>query len=1077
MKQKLTLLLLALVTSMGAWAKATYFVGGRASASTIETGKKYMIYNTAYLSSGTRQWFLGASGSGYVVSQYTSTDLLSYSTTDANYVWELETGSTSGTYKIKNVGTSTYCAGGTSLGQTSKDYKIADYASCSSQGDGVTYSFEGATAIAYSAVTSDYKAVYVQGASENYWNGNPGTFVLGAKAHAYVFYEVVEIADGACYTIDFVSFDGTKTWGLSTSGTTASVSANTTGSVFVAHSYTNASGQPRWIFVNNTDGYYLAYRAATATFDISNAINEWSIGNLTAGMNSYVSSKADGTNKLYITNDKRYTDNTSKGCYILKESTNAFDNTDSPYYNGTYTSALTFTANGASVSNAAALAIAKFDAVYGGKEYAFSTTDGAFFYGLSTNVTGDGSYCNLWLSKNTTGKPQVKLITNNASSTAGNNMRSTGGLYTTDNPYQYNLSVSEGRIVSYAIIGSADGALSITPAGGSAENFAANANVYKVVELATPAKQTSFTLAGSSQWLNVTKFIVKYESDATAVTNLSDFESDGIYTITCYSAERGGMYAGTEYLDACGGHANTDFPANKNIGLDATDGNQQFAIYTHGDNKYLYNIGRGKFVGSHDSYYYKMTGAPVNAWSVSEGAYTGYFRLTSQEDSKKAVLNAWVDQSDDSKYDYGIIGTTADENANNFAFLKVGTLTSEQIADIETIFTNYDALQTSLTTLGNYTIGSDLGEYTHASFTTNEAKETAITNIQNGLKDCAASDIPTANTSVQNLITGMTLNPVTTGTFLRVYTKHNTYLNGVATTGGYVGFISCVSTPNKSSIFYYDSDNRLIDYGQGYKANGSYAGSVGGSGVAYTFGASATGAPGTYAITFTENETTKYLSAFGEGYNLAVGENSDNVNGAFTLEAVTTLPVTMTPIGGRGGYASFYAPVGISSLPKGVKAYIATLTTSRVQFEAIESIPAETAVVLYMPSCNEETTINLPIGDASASTTDNVLRGNVATVALGEQQVMTMQVVGDDLGFYKYNGTSLGGFKAYVNISDIPSDIKSFALDLDDDATSIETIDHSTLTIDQSIYNVAGQRISKMQKGINIVNGKKVMVK
>ena len=27
----------------------------------------------------------------------------------------------------------------------------------------------------------------------------------------------------------------------------------------------------------------------------------------------------------------------------------------------------------------------------------------------------------------------------------------------------------------------------------------------------------------------------------------------------------------------------------------------------------------------------------------------------------------------------------------------------------------------------------------------------------------------------------------------------------------------------------------------------------------------------------------------------------------------------------------------------------------------------------------------------------------------------------------------------------------------------------------QSIYNLAGQRVSKMQKGINIVNGKKVL--
>ena len=33
------------------------------------------------------------------------------------------------------------------------------------------------------------------------------------------------------------------------------------------------------------------------------------------------------------------------------------------------------------------------------------------------------------------------------------------------------------------------------------------------------------------------------------------------------------------------------------------------------------------------------------------------------------------------------------------------------------------------------------------------------------------------------------------------------------------------------------------------------------------------------------------------------------------------------------------------------------------------------------------------------------------------------------------------------------------------------------MTGDQSIFNLAGQRLSKMQKGINIVNGKKILVK
>ena len=45
------------------------------------------------------------------------------------------------------------------------------------------------------------------------------------------------------------------------------------------------------------------------------------------------------------------------------------------------------------------------------------------------------------------------------------------------------------------------------------------------------------------------------------------------------------------------------------------------------------------------------------------------------------------------------------------------------------------------------------------------------------------------------------------------------------------------------------------------------------------------------------------------------------------------------------------------------------------------------------------------------------------------------------------------------------------------DPDGISTIEHSILNIENSIFNLAGQRISKLQKGINIVNGKKVLVK
>jgi hypothetical protein len=72
---------------------------------------------------------------------------------------------------------------------------------------------------------------------------------------------------------------------------------------------------------------------------------------------------------------------------------------------------------------------------------------------------------------------------------------------------------------------------------------------------------------------------------------------------------------------------------------------------------------------------------------------------------------------------------------------------------------------------------------------------------------------------------------------------------------------------------------------------------------------------------------------------------------------------------------------------------------------------------------------------------------------------------------YKSKGaTSMNAFRAYIQAkTDAP--VKMF---IDDFETSINEL-NANLGQGEAIYNVAGQRISKMQKGINIVNGKKVL--
>ena len=79
--------------------------------------------------------------------------------------------------------------------------------------------------------------------------------------------------------------------------------------------------------------------------------------------------------------------------------------------------------------------------------------------------------------------------------------------------------------------------------------------------------------------------------------------------------------------------------------------------------------------------------------------------------------------------------------------------------------------------------------------------------------------------------------------------------------------------------------------------------------------------------------------------------------------------------------------------------------------------------------------------------------------------------------FYNVDSSvSLKATRGYITAT-AASPIKSlnFTFD-DDDATGIETVDNRQQTTDNSpIYNLAGQRIIKMQKGINIVNGRKVL--
>ena len=76
-------------------------------------------------------------------------------------------------------------------------------------------------------------------------------------------------------------------------------------------------------------------------------------------------------------------------------------------------------------------------------------------------------------------------------------------------------------------------------------------------------------------------------------------------------------------------------------------------------------------------------------------------------------------------------------------------------------------------------------------------------------------------------------------------------------------------------------------------------------------------------------------------------------------------------------------------------------------------------------------------------------------------------------------GQYIKGFRAYFQLTS-GVEVKSFQLNFDDETTGIQTIENSQRTIDnEGTYDLSGRRIEgrPAQKGIYIVNGKKVVVR
>lgn len=213
---------------------------------------------------------------------------------------------------------------------------------------------------------------------------------------------------------------------------------------------------------------------------------------------------------------------------------------------------------------------------------------------------------------------------------------------------------------------------------------------------------------------------------------------------------------------------------------------------------------------------------------------------------------------------------------------------------------------------------------------------------------------------------------------------------------------------------------------------------------------------------------------------------ADNQTSAFRLEAVpvpqqqnafTTTALTVGNV--SANIATYSSPFPVK-LPDGVDAYIAKQDGENIVLQKITgALPANTGVILssetaatpYIPTARTtEPLATETEGNMLVATTGNAVETNVNAYILSKN--------GNTAVFKKLksDARTIAQYKAYLELNGAQSaQLMKFAF-AGSDLTGIQNVTETSAK-SNTAYDLAGRKVGKLQKGIYIVNGKKVIVK
>lgn len=427
--------------------------------------------------------------------------------------------------------------------------------------------------------------------------------------------------------------------------------------------------------------------------------------------------------------------------------------------------------------------------------------------------------------------------------------------------------------------------------------------------------------------------------------------------------------------------------------------------------------------------------------------------------------------------------------AYSWAINTVDDVTGIYVTDVNLVQLAREDATNTITPYYNY-VGTDVGKYT---VRLNNVDYTDINDVASAIQEWnLPSQIPVT----------IAVNLPESGKFYKLkgsVSNKYAYSKGAGTQ---MGMSSTESDYQTAGLFYFNGNNTdgfsMLNYKDGlYVYDTRTTGQLGNS-TKFQFAEPTTTHLGTLTIyqTTAISSNGRWMYDNGNNSTPKVDRNSDYAanNCDWYISEVTSIPVTFKTAG--LGYATFYSPVAVQ-IPENTKAYVCkigtngnTLTfyeiTSVVDESGEKTIPANTPVLLYnstVKGAGSDVTVSFPVTTIDAEIINNSFVGTLATEAFStsdsEKDTYSLRTNTIDdvtkVGFYKKtSGTTLAGFKAWLQTAH-QDQARNFTIYFngEDDATGIA----EALGLDSDkveVYDLNGRKLSGYQKGINIVNGKKI---